>query len=466
MNLYRVIWRWHFYVGLILAPVLIISAATGLIYIFKQDVRDALNANAVFLPSSHPPPMDAETLLAKLQTQQGKVEKFLLPAQPERSWIFKFGDKPKPPKPPKKPKPDHDQTSQHPKPEHTAKHDPNDKKHSHDQGKEGWHVDPATATLLGPVLKEPAFFKIVLDIHRRLLSGTLGRIVIELATSWAIVLMLTGLYLWWPKKATGSGVWWPRLSGKWYVVFRDGHAVAGFYLLVPLMFILITGLFFSYVWGGTYKWFQGKDPKGFFEVPKTLPSNPGAVSAGDLNEFIDHARSRWPGFDLEVNLPKKKEGLWTIVPQTSRGPKRQGLMVYDPVSRRVVVERDLSELSWMTQLRLWAYPIHTGSIWGWPSKILAALSCLVLIGLSASGMAMWCLRRKKGTLGLPRRPEVPLPYWLLAVIVLLAIALPVMGLSLVVIVLLDFVLSRLYGQGVNAEPPTPSAGHAESSAAV
>ncbi|MFQ3649628.1 MAG: PepSY domain-containing protein [Gemmataceae bacterium] len=454
MNLYRVIWRWHFYVGLILAPVLMVSAVTGLIYIFKEDVRDLLNAQAVFL-SHQQPPLDPESLLARIEPDKGKVQKLLIPAEANRSWIVQLAEKPKPPK---------DETGEHPqakkpkKPDHNQYDYPQktkpvkpDKPDKPDYGKQGWHVDPSSGAFLGPVLKDPAFFKTVLDIHRRLLSGTYGRIVIELATSWAIVLMLTGLYLWWPKKAGGQGVWWPRLTGKGYAVFRDWHAVTGFYLAVPLVFILVTGLFFSYVWGGTYKRFQGKEAKSFFEAPKELKATRGTVTAGVLNECIEQARSRWPGCDLELSIATKKNSLWTILPQTRHGPKRQGVMVVDPVSREVVVQRDLSELSWLAYLRIWAYPIHTGSIWGWSSKLLAALCCLILIVLSASGLAMWWFRRKKGTLGLPRRPAVPLPLWLMTAIVLLAIALPVMGLSLLGILVIDGVLNRFTPRASLAE---------------
>ena len=413
MHLYRVVWRWHFYAGLILAPVLMISAITGLMYIFKDDFRDASNPSAVFRSSSQPP-LAPEALLAALPREVGPVDRLTLFAEPERSWIVRLAESGKQP-----------------------------------GTGAGFHVEPATGAVLGPVVKEPALFKTVLDIHRRLLSGTVGRVVIELATSWAIVLLLTGVYLWWPKKPAGQGVWWPRWTGKPYAVLRDWHAVAGFYLVVPLVFILATGLFFTYVWGTGYKWLQGTDTKTFFEAPKR-PLSPemgtAAVSVepsvGVLNAFVERARQRWPGFDLEVTMPHKKQAYWTIIPQTNRGPKRQGMMALDPATGEVVAERDLSELSWLTQLRMWAYPIHTGGVWGMTSKVLAALSCLTLLGLSGSGLAMWWLRRKKGTLGLPRRLEVPLPQWLMTIIAVLAVALPVMGISLLVVLVGEWIASR------------------------
>ena len=37
--LYRTIWRWHFYAGLFVIPLILILATTGAIYLFKPQVE-------------------------------------------------------------------------------------------------------------------------------------------------------------------------------------------------------------------------------------------------------------------------------------------------------------------------------------------------------------------------------------------------------------------------------------------
>ena len=52
-----------------------------------------------------------------------------------------------------------------------------------------------------------------LKLHGELLIGNVGDWLVELAASWALVLLVSGLYLWWPRK--GSRVWGvllPRLD--------------------------------------------------------------------------------------------------------------------------------------------------------------------------------------------------------------------------------------------------------------
>jgi uncharacterized iron-regulated membrane protein len=466
MNLFRVIWRWHFYAGLVITPVLIVTAVTGMLYVFKDEVRDLANASAVFVTPVEEP-LQPEALLAALQREHGPVERLFLPPEPNRSWIAHFGGKPEKEKHEKherekheKPKPEKEkEKKKKPEKDHPEKEPKKHESSRPREWKEGVYVHPGTAEVLGPVTKDHAFFKTVLAIHRNLMSGIPGRVFVEISTSWAIVLVLTGLYLWWPKKAAPQGVWYPRWGGKLYAVLRDWHAVLGMYLALPALALLTTGLFFSYTWGGWYKTLQGKDPKGYFEAPKRPDAKhrSGTMTAGVINDFAAEARQRWPHHTLEVILPKKKDTALTVIPHTSMGPKRQAMWAIDPITRETIADHDLRDLSWMAQLRMWAYPIHVGSIGGILTKILAALTCLTLAGLALSGVWMWLARRKKGTLGLPRAPETPVPVWLGAMIVALGIVLPMMGVTLLLFVALEWLMHLRRKTKGPVDRPAPAA---------
>ncbi|MBM7844874.1 hypothetical protein [Herpetosiphon giganteus] len=81
--------------------------------------------------------------------------------------------------------------------------------------------------------------------------------------------------------------------------------------------------------------------------------------------------------------------------------------------------------------RLWAI--------GWPTKIIAVLTCLILIGLSISGVLLWWWRRPKSKLGMPGRVnEQVVPKWMVAVIVVLSIFMPLMGVSLLLVLFGDW----------------------------
>jgi hypothetical protein len=48
-RLYRVVWRWHFYAGMIIALPLIVVAATGALYIFKDELEAVLYPGVTYV---------------------------------------------------------------------------------------------------------------------------------------------------------------------------------------------------------------------------------------------------------------------------------------------------------------------------------------------------------------------------------------------------------------------------------
>ncbi len=91
-------------------------------------------------------------------------------------------------------------------------------------------------------------------------SGPRGSWLVELAASWAIVMVVTGLYLWWPRGRGLAGVVWPRRRS----LLRDLHAVTGFWVAGLALVLLLTGLPWADVWARAFRavrtqmgWVQG-----------------------------------------------------------------------------------------------------------------------------------------------------------------------------------------------------------------
>ena len=91
------------------------------------------------------------------------------------------------------------------------------------------------------------------DIHGELLLGTPGAIAVELAGAWAVVMLITGLYLWWPRASGVGGVLYPRLDGGTRQFLRDIHAVTGLWLSLLALLLLISALPWTTVWGSELK---------------------------------------------------------------------------------------------------------------------------------------------------------------------------------------------------------------------
>ena len=84
--------------------------------------------------------------------------------------------------------------------------------------------------------------------------GNRGSAVVELAASWAIIMILTGLYLWWPRKAkTLGGIVYPRLGAGSRVFWRDLHGVTGFWISGLALCLLVSGLPWAKFWGDYLK---------------------------------------------------------------------------------------------------------------------------------------------------------------------------------------------------------------------
>jgi len=88
--------------------------------------------------------------------------------------------------------------------------------------------------------------------------------------------------------------------------------------------------------------------------------------------------------------------------------------------------------------------LHEGALFGWLNQLLGLLAALGVVALSITGSWMWWSRRPAGQLGVPHMPvDRTLRKRILAVIFALALFLPMVMISLIVILALDFLWSKL-----------------------
>jgi uncharacterized iron-regulated membrane protein len=396
-SFYRVVWRWHFYAGVILAPVLIVVAATGALYIFRDEIESIVNAELLYVtPAETRVPY--ETQLAAAEQAAGEGFK--------ATHLYTYDD-----------------------PERSTSMFVTDGEHFHSM-----YVDPYRGSVLGQT-SEDGFFAIVLKIHRQLFIGTTGRIVVELMTCWTMVLLITGVYLWWPRKrAQVWGVWLPRIRGGVYRSLRDIHAVAGVYAAAIAMTIACTGLIYTYIWGQGYGYVAVKS--GAYAVYTDPPQSKSAADAPRLpmNEVVKIAQEGMPEAELSFLIPKTPTGAHVVFASRPIGPTSDEVMFIDHGTGEVLAHRanwDFPALGWWTT---WNYPLHVGSVLGLTTKILWLLVCIGLMVMPITGVWMWWQRRPRGTAGLPRKSEAKAPKWLIAVVCSLGVVLPALGASLLLIV--------------------------------
>ncbi|MEM7394303.1 MAG: PepSY domain-containing protein, partial [Verrucomicrobiota bacterium] len=84
------------------------------------------------------------------------------------------------------------------------------------------------------------------------------------------------------------------------------------------------------------------------------------------------------------------------------------------------------------------YPLHVGSIFGLPTKILATVTCVMIVFMVITGTAMWWVRRPKGRSGfvpLPNRYRWPARWWL--AIAACSVIMPLFAASIVIMGLIE-----------------------------
>lgn len=403
-RLYRIIWRWHFYAGMIIAPALIVVAATGALYIFKDELEALVYPGVTYVePAAERTSYEQQiaAVRAAVPTTQRIVLLHVF-TNPKRATSMVSAER-----------------------------------------GQYIYVDPYRGQYLGAI-ERSGFFETVLKLHRTLFLDTTGRIIVELATCWSIVLAVTGMYLWWPSKANELwGVWLPRLRQKPYLLLRDLHAVSGIYVAVIAILIALTGLIYTSTWGRAFKYASQKtEAYDMFSKSMVCKSPPEAQDL-PLDRIIEIAQQKMPGNNLTVWFPRIPNGVYLVTANNDRGPQVNEMLFIDRASGEILEDRYNSQTKVIYQLGSWNYPLHVGSIWGLPTKFLWLVTCLILMTLPVTGIWMWWQRRPTGRLGLPSRVGARRPRWLIATITATCISLPAVGLSVIVLLLGELLAARL-----------------------
>ncbi len=213
--LYRTIWRWHFYAGLFVIPFILLLAATGAAYLFKPQV-ERWEERAFRTPKIERVVLPSAQVSAALASAPGA--RFVSYRLPERSGDAAMV--------------------------HIATPD--------GRAMRDVFISPA-GTVLGSLDPERRIMATVKTIHGQLLLGKRGSWLVELAASWAMLLILSGLYLWWPRDRRLAGTLWPRLRKGKRLFWRDLHAVTGFWIAGLALILLVTGLPWAGIWGSAFK---------------------------------------------------------------------------------------------------------------------------------------------------------------------------------------------------------------------
>ncbi|MBN8788785.1 MAG: PepSY domain-containing protein [Terrimonas sp.] len=280
------------------------------------------------------------------------------------------------------------------------------------------YVNPYTGEVLKAKNMRKDFFRIILDGHFYLwLPPQIGQPIVASATLIFVIMMITGLILWWPKnKAARKQRFSIKFNAKWRRVNYDLHNVLGFYMTWVCIFIALTGL----VWG--FEWFA-KSVYFVTSAGKTLPPHEHPVSdttaiaslkanPGDYVYTLMSDKTK-PGESFGVYYPATQtdaiEGFVNHRPGTYYNADYYHYDQYtlEELPATGVYAGSFKEAGLADKIARMNYDIHVGAVLGITGKVLAFLGSLICASLPVTGFLVWRGRRKKKPKMVPEKRPAP-----------------------------------------------------------
>jgi uncharacterized iron-regulated membrane protein len=413
MKLRKVIFWLHLTAGVVAGTVILVMSVTGVLLAFERQIvafaeRDT---RTVTPPASDAPRPSLDSIVANVRktVPTGAPSGITVSADPTAATMVSFGR------------------------EQTV------------------FIDPYTGAVRGKEgMATRDFFRVVTDWHRWLGadadSRELGRAVTGACNAAFMVLVVSGFYLWWPRRWTRmalKAVTIPSLSLRGKPRDWNWHNAVGFWSAPVLLLITVTGLVISYQWAGNLIYtLTGSEPP----PPQRAVTRPeaeggagrGGARPGALSTASDGRAGRQPGAE-GVNSTERRGGAtesaesapasarasldalfamavrqaphWRLM--TMRLPQRgmtqvtvmieeadslhpypRSTLTLDAATAGVMKWEPFADYNLGRTLRLWVRPVHTGEAGGLIGQFIAALvSCggavLVCTGLALAWRRLW-----------------------------------------------------------------------------
>jgi len=252
-------------------------------------------------------------------------------------------------------------------------------------------VNQYTGQILGVRTRGQSFLGTVRALHVRLAMGSEGPFILKWSSLAGVLSLFSGLYLWWPVKRM-------RVGGRWWSArfCYDLHSSIGFFSLLSVLALAATGTMIGFEEQVT-RFMDKMSPPGASEHDRVRPvAKPDAVPLLGPDQAVAFATAQLPGaIPYRVQMPGYG-GFYVVAfayPQ-KRIAGEQNFISLDPTSGRIVSAHLSSQLSFRVRLLAATGAIHDRSIWGMPSRVVAALASILLPIQALSGLLIW-LRRKR-----------------------------------------------------------------------
>lgn len=373
----------HLWLGLASGLIVFIVSITGCLFSFQKEISDITYRKTFFIAPQQTAALPMSVLLQKAQATLGAshpIQFITTYREPDRAWEF-------------------------------MAYKENDTALTYFGAMEYYEsafINPYNGEVTGVRNYKYDFFSIVKSMHwSLLLNDKYGQPIVGWSVLIFVILLITGLVLWWPKKwnkATRERSFKIKWKAKFKRLNYDLHNVLGFYSLLLALVLALTGMVWSFKWfySLVYVTAAGTTTPPAYTVSKSIEL-PGANTGQALDlAFVNAAKQLPDARRIGVTPAAGKEG--PIYVYGYRGKENyydRDDLQFDQYTGKLLHRRNRAERNNGEKLLEMNYDIHVGAIGGLAGKIIAFIISLIAASLPVTGFLVWWHKRKKTKKPLP-----------------------------------------------------------------
>lgn len=474
---WRSVWRIHFYAGMFAMPFIVLMALTGLVILYTQPIQDLTQGDLRTVDrSDETVSLDEQAISVEAAYPDAVLTSLTVPVDDGHSVMFGIDD-------------------------------------GSASGRQVF-VDQYTGEVLGSVNPDGGLVGFANRMHATLNNDRImidlptvsalwddgpvmreyvvGDLVLELLGVWTIVLVASGLFLWWPRRArrataasTKGSILGVRRGVSGRPRWRDLHGLSGVILLAVMLLTLVSGLAWSTYWGPQFQSIANEiTPNTWTDAPasavgergdldqlgnkinwntgdRPIPASyatptdgvaPAAMSLDDIAAIAADDGMK-PGFTVFFSANGTDDAgnpLYGSFTVSNSWPRKTGEardLFLDQFTGETLAVQDVYGYGAISRGMDTLVSTHMGTQLGIVSRLMMTALAVLAIFSVISGFVMFWKRRRPGTAGLPRRPvDVHLSRNLAIAAVALAVVFPIWGLTALAILGIDRFVIRKVGR--------------------
>ncbi|EKN71388.1 sulfite reductase [NADPH], flavoprotein, alpha subunit [Neobacillus bataviensis LMG 21833] len=433
---YNRFWRWHFYAAIFISPLLITLTFSGIGYLFYTNVENNTYNHLFFEDSAKTQKLTIDEGIEKAEVQYKdySVSKVILLEHPYNTRL-------------------------------TMKNKDGDQKYV--------FLDK-NYQIVGSQNAKYTFSNVMRETHSSLLiGGTVVNYLVELAACWAIFLMFSGIYMTFKGKALKKkkNPTKRQKNKKW-------HSLLGTIITLPMIIIIFTGLPWSAFMGNfIYSAAQEHPSIGYptltqqpptsdmSEIPwatrkneaptsthwhehhedmATMPGMSSNSTMLSVQELMNKVEKEHISKPYSIIYPTSEDGVFTVSKGSNTGVTGLDVSPYDEVttyfdlySGNLISKVGFEDYGILAKWFTWGIPLHEGHLFGWPNKLINLAVCLAFLFVIFWGFKTWLSRKRESSFSVPPKTSSRISIGFIAFMVILGLAMPLFGLSLILVAILE-----------------------------